>query len=78
MESTPGKRDLVGEFVKAYNDEGIDVYLYYSVLDWHHPDWRYRLNTKDDSVAFDRFKIFVKNQLTELIERYPNRQRLLV
>lgn len=71
MESTPGKRDLVGEFVKAYNDEGIDVYLYYSVLDWHHPDWRYRLNTKDDSVAFDRFKIFVKNQLTELIERYP-------
>ena len=71
MEGTPSKRDLVGEFVKAYNKEGIDVYLYYSVLDWDHPDWRYQLKTKEDSVAFDRFKLYVRNQLVELLERYP-------
>lgn len=71
MDATPGKRDLVGEFVKAYNDEGIDVYLYYSILDWHHPDWRYRLKNSEDSLAFDRFKVFAKNQLVELVERYP-------
>lgn len=71
MDATPGKRDLVGEFVKAYNDEGIDVYLYYSVLDWHHTDWRYQLKNSEDSIAFDRFKIFVRNQLAELLERYP-------
>lgn len=71
MDATPGKRDLVGEFVKAYNDEGIDVYLYYSILDWHHPDWRYRLRNSEDSLAFDRFKVFAKNQLVELVERYP-------
>ena len=71
MDETPSKRDLVGEFVKAYNDAGIDVYLYYSVLDWHHPDWRYQLKNRDDSIAFDRFKEYVKNQMVELVQRYP-------
>lgn len=71
MDITSGKRDLVGEFVKAYNDEGIDVYLYYSVLDWHHPDWRYKLVNEQDSIAFNRFKGFVRNQLIELLELYP-------
>lgn len=71
MDETPSKRDLVGEFVKAYNDAGIDVYLYYSILDWHHPDWRYSLENKEDSVAFDRFRDYVKDQMTELVQRYP-------
>ncbi len=71
MDETPSKRDLVGEFVKAYNDVGIDVYLYYSILDWHHPDWRYKLENKEDSVAFDRFRKYVKNQMAELVRRYP-------
>ena len=68
---TPSRRDLVGEFVKAYNDEGIDVYLYYSVLDWDHPDWRYDLKSKNDTIAFDRFKTYVQSQLHELLEKYP-------
>lgn len=72
IESTPYKEDIIGQFVKAYNDEGIDVYLYYSILDWYHPDWRYRLETREDSVAFDRFKTFAENQLVELVERYPS------
>lgn len=71
IEATPSKRDLVGEFVKAYNDAGIDVYLYYSILDWHHPDWRYKLENKEDSLAFDRFKGYVKDQMVELLKRYP-------
>lgn len=71
MDETPSKRDLVGEFVKAYNDVGIDVYLYYSILDWYHPDWRYKLENKEDSVAFDRFRKYVKNQMAELVRRYP-------
>lgn len=71
VENTPYKRDIVGEFVKAYNENGIDVYLYYSILDWHHPDWRYSLKNMNDSVAFSRFKAYVRNQLVELLERYP-------
>ncbi len=23
--------------VKAYNDEGIDIHFYFSVMDWSHP-----------------------------------------
>ena len=69
--NTPYKKDIVKQVVDAYNAEGIDVYLYYSILDWHSPDWRYDLKTKEDSIAFDRFKLFAKNQLTELLTNYP-------
>ncbi len=71
IENTPYKKDLLGEFVKAYTKEGIDVILYYSVLDWRHKGWRYKLETDEDKEAFETLKEFTKNQLLELIERYP-------
>ncbi|TAM98012.1 MAG: alpha-L-fucosidase, partial [Chitinophagaceae bacterium] len=71
LASTPYKKDIIGEIVKAYNKAGIDVYLYYSILDWHHKDWRYDIKSKADSLAFDKYKQYVKDQLTELLERYP-------
>jgi len=71
IENTPYKKDLIKEFVDAYSEAGIDVYLYYSVLDWHHPDWRTKLKSKKDVEAFERFKTFTQNQLVELLERYP-------
>lgn len=69
--NTPYKKDLIGEVVKAFNKEGIDVGLYYSVLDWSHPDWRYDIKTEEDKQAFDRFLQFAENQLRELATRYP-------
>ena len=69
--NSPYKKDIVGPLVDAYTKQGIDVYLYFSIMDWHNPDWRYDLKTKEDSAAFDRFKIFTKNQLTELLKNYP-------
>jgi alpha-L-fucosidase len=69
--NTPYKKDIVKQVVDAYNAEGIDVYLYFSIMDWHNPDWRYDLKTKEDTIAFDRFKLFTKNQLTELLKNYP-------
>lgn len=72
MEMTPSGHDLIGEFVEAYNAEGIDVYLYYSILDWDHADWRYDLKNAQDSAAFERFKTFTRNQLIELLDRYPS------
>ena len=32
-------RDLVREFVDAFRAEGIRVGFYYSLLDWHHPEF---------------------------------------
>lgn len=72
----PYKKDIVKAVVDAYNEVGIDVYLYFSVMDWNHPDWRYDLKTKEDSIAFDRFKLFTKNQLSELLTRYPTTKGL--
>ena len=36
---TPCGRDLVREFLEAGRAEGLKVGLYYSLLDWHHPDY---------------------------------------
>jgi alpha-L-fucosidase len=72
VEHTPYKKDLLGELVKAYNAEGIDVHFYFSVMDWSHPDWRYDIKTPEDSVAFARFLEFTDNQLKELATRYPS------
>lgn len=69
---TPYKRDILGELVKALNDEGIDVHFYFSIMDWSHPDWRSSIRTPEDSVAFERFKKFTENQLRELCTRYPS------
>jgi len=68
---TPYKKDILGEIVKAYNAEGIDVHFYFSVMDWSDPDWRYELKTKEDSVAFARFMKRTENQLMELATQYP-------
>ena len=68
---TPYKKDILGEMVKAYNDEGIDVHFYFSVMDWSHPDYRYDIKSKEDSIAFSRFLTFTDNQLKELATRYP-------
>lgn len=59
--STPYKKDLLMPFVKAYQKEGIDVYFYYSILDWHHPDYRSVIQSEDDQKAFERYFAFVKN-----------------
>lgn len=69
--NTPYGRDILGEIVRAMDAEGIDVHFYFSILDWSHPDWRYALQTAEDSAAFERFKTFTENQLRELCERYP-------
>ena len=36
---TPLGRDIVKEYVEACRAEGLGVGLYYSVIDWHHPDY---------------------------------------
>lgn len=68
---TPYKKDILKELVEAYNAEGIDVNFYYSVLDWHHPDWRYDIKSAEDSIAFRRFLKFAADQLRELATNYP-------
>jgi len=37
--NTPFKRDLVREYVDACREAGIKVGFYFSIKDWHHPDY---------------------------------------
>ncbi|MCM1516870.1 MAG: alpha-L-fucosidase [Paraprevotella sp.] len=68
---TPCGKDILGELVKAYNDEGIDVHFYFSVMDWSHPDYRSDIRSPEDAAAFARFLEFTDNQLKELAVLYP-------
>lgn len=74
---SPYKKDLVKEVVDAYDAEGIDVYLYFSIIDWNHPGYRAAApKNASDSVAYASFKQFTKNQLLELLHDYPQTKGL--
>jgi alpha-L-fucosidase len=82
--NTKAKRDLVKEFVDAFRAEGLKVGFYYSLLDWHHPDYTmdnaHPLVQVDTSQAnYDRlnkgrdmnkYRAYLKNQITELMTKY--------
>jgi alpha-L-fucosidase len=62
----PG-RDLVREYVEAARSENLRVGFYYSLMDWHHPDWR---NAKTDPEARRRFVDYTHGQIRELLSNY--------
>ena len=45
--NTPFGRDLVREYVDAFRAEGLRVGFYYSLLDWHHPDYTIDIHHSD-------------------------------
>lgn len=72
IESTPYKKDIVRQIVDAYTAEGIDVYLYYSVMDWNQGGWFYTVPTAQvEKNKWEEFKQFTRHQLLELLEMYP-------
>ncbi len=69
---TPYKKDVVKEVVDAYVAEGIDVYLYFSVLEWNNPDYLTKEpKTEEEKKRYDKFLQYTKTQLFELLENYP-------
>ena len=73
-------RDLVKEYVEAFRAEGLKVGFYYSLLDWHHPDYtidKYHPR-RDDADAVEQNKSknlknyaeYMRNQVTELLTNY--------
>jgi alpha-L-fucosidase len=69
------KRDLVREYVEAVRAEGLRVGLYYSVADWHHPDYptpyaRDWPTAWTDEESRGRFVQYYRAQLEELMTQY--------
>ncbi len=78
--NTPAKRDLVREYVEAFRAEGLQVGLYYSLLDWHHPDYpafddeyhpmRGNAAYRDQPRDFQRYLDYMHGQIKELLTNY--------
>lgn len=64
---TGAGRDLVQEYVDAARAENLHVGFYYSLMDWHHPDWRL---AKSDPSARQRFVDYTQGQIRELMSNY--------
>lgn len=70
--NTPYKKDIMKEIIDTYNAEGIDIVLYFSIIDWHHPDYQGAApKTDKDKARYENFKAFTRNQLIELVTNYP-------
>lgn len=70
--NSPYKKDIVKEIVDAYTAEGIDVHLYFSIIDWNHPGYSSAIpDTDEKKAAYEEFKTFTANQLKELLINYP-------
>lgn len=72
ISNTPYKKDIVKEVVDAYNAEGIDVFLYFSVLEWNNPNYMGgKPKNEEEKQRFDKFLQYTRNQLLEQLENYP-------
>lgn len=69
---SPYKKDIVKEVVDAYTAEGIDVFLYFSVLEWNNPNFMYSApKTPEEKERWSKFLDYTRGQLLELVDNYP-------
>ncbi len=80
--NTPYAKDALKEWVDAFRAEGLKVGFYYSLIDWHHPEYTIdrvhpqstrsdedylRLNENRDMKVYRKY---LKDQLTEILSNY--------
>lgn len=59
---SPFKRDVTAELAEVCHEEGMGLGLYYSLPDWHHPDYR--------TGNHDRFIEYLHGQVREICTNY--------
>jgi len=80
--NSPAGRDLIREFVDAFRAEGLKVGFYYSLIDWHHPDFtidsRHPLQPADEKEYkklnqdrdMSKYREYMHNQVREILTNY--------
>ncbi|MGQ9455892.1 MAG: alpha-L-fucosidase [Armatimonadota bacterium] len=78
--NTKARRDLLREIIDAFRAEGLRVGIYYSLLDWHHPEFPLdgRHPLRDDLEAREqeknrdiaRYREYMFGQIRELLTNY--------
>ncbi len=78
--NTPFGRDALREIIDAFRAEGLKVGLYYSLIDWHHPE--FTVDTihplRDEKEEFEKnekrnmkkYAEYMRNQVGELLTNY--------
>ena len=86
----PARRDLVREWVDAVRAAGLKVGLYYSLVDWHHPDYpatndrqhplRHKPHSpqRDARADWSRYVAYLHGQVIELCTNYGRIDHLVV
>ena len=78
--NTPFGRDAVAEFVEAVRAEGLKVGLYFSLIDWHHPDYPHYGDNfhpmrndpayENSQRDFNRYLDYMHGQIREVCSNY--------
>jgi alpha-L-fucosidase len=70
VRKTPASRDVISPFCTALRKNGLKVGIYYSLLDWSHPDYpNFTKNEKrysEDNARWEKFTTFNHAQIAEL------------
>ena len=78
--NTPFGRDIVREYVDAFRAEGLKIGFYYSLIDWHHPDFPIDIlhprrndpdaEQQDRGRNMKKYAEYMRNQVRELLTNY--------
>ncbi|HWT58781.1 MAG TPA: alpha-L-fucosidase [Rhizobium sp.] len=78
--NTPYGKDLLRPFVDAFRAEGLRIGFYYSLIDWHHPDFtvdpRHPQRNHPDASKINegrdmlRYAAFMREQVRELLTEF--------
>ena len=75
VSATPFKRDIIGELAEACKAEGLQLNLYYSLLDWHRSDYTsgrayLKVPVKGQRPDYASYKRYMMGQIAELLDNY--------
>jgi len=77
VDYTPYKKDIVKMLADACKKNSIKLGLYYSIVDWHHPDFPAKYSQMNDfhgrpnpNADIDKYASYEYNQLKELMTNY--------
>lgn len=78
--NTPFGRDIVREYVDAFRAEGLKIGFYYSLIDWHHPDFPIDVlhprrrdpdaELQDQGRDMTKYAAYMRDQVRELLTGY--------
>lgn len=80
--NTPYGKDIIKEWVEAFRNEGLGIGFYYSMIDWHHPEYtidRVHPQSASSQQEYDEmnksrdmsvYRTYLKNQVREILTNY--------